>query len=541
MVECKTLRSAIHGRVVPQVISCLILTAGVFTSSAQDTTVLDGGRPATTIVGDTGAPYENIFRPANIGGSAWNPKIGPGRLNTPIPSIGNPQFNVPLINRGMRPEQAEIKIGGLYIDFQDASAAILASDNINATHRNRKNGAISVVRLGINVLFQMNEGLNLSSYGSLIWLPFKGKAGLNGFGITDPIDALFNVAPIAAMQLDYTGTIAGWDFRLLDAFDVTTPNFFTGLQLDQQFEGANFDEIDRAGRYEYRLGGVTSTRGVTAFRDQGLQNVGLVYHNMAGIELHRLQPIYHSANLPYYHHNFWYSGTTFRGVSTMDQINSSLISQRENTRFKPYVRHMSTTDDLRNRWNHMAFVGFFGPATDYINVLGEFGRFWEDGSTQSASLWRLRADHNPGPLTTQSIEYGRTLTRPERTLLQYLNYRIHRQLGPYWNAEYFMERQRVKSLTAGLTGYTLDQIGLRTTYNLGVRSEIGLTMIYQDITLDNPAAEEVDNFVGRLQFIRHHTQTMSSTIMYQLERRDSTVKPNSFYENLIMYRLEKMF
>lgn len=510
-------------------------------AAAQTAVGLDGGKPASEIVGDTGAPYENLFRPAHVGGSAAAPKIGPGRLTLPIPNISAPYYTIPLIERGFRPEDAEIKIGNLYVDVRAVDGTILVSDNINATEQTRKAGAISIATMSVALLYQINEGLQLATAGKLVWLPFRNEAGINGFGITDPLDVNFNAAPIARAQLVYDFTLGRWDVRLIDEFDVTTPTFAAGVQVDQQFEGATFDEADTAGRYRYFDTGGTGRRGATAFRDQGFERVDLVYHNRAGISAARDLPIDVRANLSYFHHNYWYGSRLKGGISELDEAQSSLISQRENMRFKPYVRHVSTTDDRRNGWDHQAVGGIFGPMSDYIDFLAEYGRYFQDHSVQSHSIWRVRLDHNPGPQTTHSIEYGRTISRPERTLATYMTYRIYRIFGPYWYGEAFAERIRSKSLTVGLSGYRQEQGGVRMTFDFGERLDLRTTALYQRIRVDNPAGEKLDNFIARAELVRRHTETMDSTILYEFTDRNSSVVGNSYYENLLIYTLRKSF
>jgi len=520
------------------------LATAVFALSlpAQTTTPLDGRKPAGEIVGDTGAPYDNLFRPAHIGGFIADPKIGPGRLNVPVMQISAPNYSLPLIERGFRPEEAEIKLGRFYVDFREASGSILLSDNINASEFNRRDGAISIARLSVGLLFQVNDGLQLGTVGSFVWLPFRGEAGINGFGITDPLDASYNISPVARAQLVYDFKLLGWDVRLLDEFDVTTPAYAANLQVDQQFEGAAFDEADTAGRYRYEDGTGRGRRGASTARDSGFNTTDLIYHNLAGVSAARLLPIDVEAYLAAFHHNYWYQNSRGGGgIRDADELRSSLISQRENLRFKPFIRHESTTDNRRNGWDHQARGGIFGPISDYINFLAEYGRYWQDNSTGSHSIWRVRLEHNPGPLTFHSIEYGRTITRPERTLATYLTYRLYRVIGPYLNSELFYERLRAKTLTAGLSGYTQWQAGIRLTYDLGARTSLRNSVLYQDIENDNPASERVRNLIGRLEFVRSHTESLESTILYEFIDRKSNVVGSSYYENLLIYTLRKSF
>ena len=71
--------------------------------SSQDVTAVDGGKPASQIVGDTGAPYNNLFRPLGLGGTLVSPKIGPGQGSAGVPILNLPRAENPFESAVYRP------------------------------------------------------------------------------------------------------------------------------------------------------------------------------------------------------------------------------------------------------------------------------------------------------------------------------------------------------------------------------------------------------------------------------------------------------
>jgi hypothetical protein len=515
--------------------------AGGFDVGAQSITGLDGSRPATEIVGDTGAPYENLFRPARLGGSELTPKVGPGRLRIPVPQLASPAYNLPLIERGFSPSDAELKIGRFYLDIRGVRGSILASDNIDASETRRRSGAISIVRMDVGMLFQATEGLRLATAGALVWLPFKSEAGINGFGVTDPIDATFGASPIARSQLSYEFVLGKWEMYFIDDFSVSTPFYAANLQIDQQFEGASFDEADTAGRYQYRGGSFgRGRRGATTARETGFNTEDLVFRNLATVGGTRMLPIDTAASVGFQHENLWYTGNV-TGISDRDEAFASLVSQRENTRFKPFLTYRRSTDSSRKGWDNWVTGGFRGPATEYIEIWAEYGRFWDDVSDSSHDTWRLRLDHSPGPLTGHSIEYGRTVTRPERFLLEYYTYRLTRILGPYLVGEFLASKERGEALNRANSGFDEYETGVRLTFDLGPRTDLRLAGLYQRIENDDRTLGKFSNFIARLQWVRRHSETLDSQVIYQFEDKSTDVPGGSYYENLIIYTLSKSF
>lgn len=507
---------------------------------SQDVTTVDGGKPASQIIGDTGAPYDNLFRSLRVGGSPLQPKVGAGQGFVAVPVLSAPSVHLPLIHRGFRPEDAELKIGRFYLDIRQASASFLFSDNVNATETGRKNGYIGIARLDAAMLFQINDGLQIALAGSVVYLPFQNKIGIAGFGIADPLDVLFGFGPIAQAQIAYDFILGGWDMRVYDDFRVTTAQYESKLQLDQQFEGAQFKDKDVAGRYIYS-DGTRNTLGDNRFRKGTLSVQNLEYHNVAGISGSRMVPTVSRATFGYTHENIWYGGNNQNQISSRDTGRAGIVSERENLRFKPFINYETSTDNARHGWDHTLRSGVFGPVTENMDFLGDAGYYWSDESVGSGMIWTLALHHTLGPRTYHSLEYGRTITEPARDLVQYLEYRLSQILAPDITGQIFGEWLRYENERTARSGGTEWRGGAQLNYNISPKSNLRATGTYTKSTPDSALSTAYERYTGRIEFSRKHSETFQSVLIYQYEQLDSSAPGGSYFENLMVLSLRKTF
>ena len=390
-------------------------------------------------------------------------------------------------------------------------------------------------------MFQINDGLQIAVAGALVYLPFQNKFGVAGFGIADPLSVNFNVGPIAHAQIAYDFLLAGWEMRVYDDFRVTTPQYEARLSLDQQFQGASFTNVDVAGRYSYRDSTGLGATGDNRFRHGNLVEQDLEYHNLAGISGSQLLPTVTRANFGFEHENIWYSRNTQSQYNTRDTGRASLVSERENLRFKPFLSYVTSTDNLRKGWDHQLRGGLFGPVTENLDFLGDTGYYWSDDSQANTMVWRIEFFHTIGPLTFQSLEYGQGITEPERNVEQYLTYHFRQILGPDLTGELLGEWRRSENLRIINSGATEWRGGARLTYHISPKTDFRATGLYTKLTTDAPPRTQTDIFTGRLDFSRQHSESLRSDFYYQYEQRESNVAGGSYYENLVVLSLRKTF
>ena len=140
--------------------SFLALTFGGWAALASAQTTADtltggAGTPAntapSTLTGAAGTPsvvLEQEARDANDGlFRILNPNFskplgvagGTGEVRGSLPLA--PQFGVSLLEWQARPEDAQIQLGNLYLQFRALSAQLLVSDNVDQTEINRRSSS----------------------------------------------------------------------------------------------------------------------------------------------------------------------------------------------------------------------------------------------------------------------------------------------------------------------------------------------------------------------------------------------------------------
>lgn len=147
------------------------------------------------------------FLPAKVG-----PVGGIGGFRVAL----SQRVKVPLFEVGVRPEDAEIKLGRLYLDWRTVTLAYLVSDNVEQSLNNRRVGHVMVVRSELALILQVTDTVRLALGGEVGWLPFR-----NEVGFTDPLlDLDLNAAPLAAIQIAYEMPTPTWTCSFNDTFTV---------------------------------------------------------------------------------------------------------------------------------------------------------------------------------------------------------------------------------------------------------------------------------------------------------------------------------
>lgn len=347
--------SRVQTRFRPEIL-LISLWLTVWSVGAQPVGELDvseGGVPVQRLIADPGMPYENVFRNQTLFGRGKSPKVGPGgRLNFGLPGAQlSSGTSLPFVTRGFAPSDAMIKLGRFYMDVGPLSGSVLWTDNQNRSNVNRESGVISVARLEFRGMVQWNEGLQFAIRGAAIWLPFQNKAGLDGFGLFDPINARFGAAggriPLRA-QFVYDFVLSKWDMQFIDDFSADFADGFFGLRGEFADElvitdPIAFNEQDRAGFYRFGGNGVatTSRAGRTTQLDtaQQLDTRSLVLRNLIGLSATRTVPTNTRMTLFGSHSDQWFFDNSQTVPRTVDVAGVTAINQRENMRFKPFASY----------------------------------------------------------------------------------------------------------------------------------------------------------------------------------------------------------
>jgi hypothetical protein len=500
-----------------------------------------GELTASKIIKDPGAPYENVFRDFGVGLGA-SPKVGPGQGR-----VQAGPFNLGLdadspLNRGFRPEEAEIKIGDFYLDVRELRASMLFSDNVNRTQNNRKSDVAAAVTLGLSAMYQFTEGLRVAVSGAVIYLPIENKIGVQGFGLVDPF-LRFNIdgGALARAQIYYDFLLGKWYVTVYDDFRIVnrTSYHLAEDQFVDLYDGETFNNSSTVRNNQlYSPQQYQSPQ----FQDQGSSDrfdiTAIDYQNTVGAFATRDVIGENQALLRYDHSDFWYSSDSNNNnlvprASSSDRFVAGLNSVKENLRFKPFIRYTASTTDRVSGWDQQITGGLEGPITDQLSFYGEAGYLFSGNTSRETMVWQAGLRHVASPYTAESLRYYRVLSDPDRILTQRLEYSLSQILGPYMRATFFASKGEYEDLDNGNSLASESRLGLTFSYDLGEFGRINSGVVYSDVEFENPASIDYSVLTYRLDYSLAIGARTKWQFFYQFEQFDAKQGNNSYYENLV--------
>jgi len=488
---------------------------------------------------NTTFPYGSLVTLPDVGPSVRSESItGDFKLNLPNFSGG-----LPWAQRGFEPQDADLKIGPLYLKLRALEAAVLSSDNINLTPDHRESDTIAYVGATIEAVAQLTEGLSITTAGTFVYLPTEGKAGIAGFGLSDIYDFGWLSGPLVRAQVQWQTMIGGWNVVFADDFEIQHALYSDDFRSnDVLFQGADFNNQQVAGRYILRpdRNFIFDNAGANNNdnHNRNLRDDTLVYSNTVSVGTERLLPgaIRLSANV--YHENLWYNQGTRGQPALRDAATVVLQDVNENTRFKPYFIYQAFSTDEFDSLQHIFLLGFRGPITDQLQLWAEGGYFTGGfSSNDNGALWRIQLDHTAGPYTQESVFYSREFNYFHDEIDDIFGYNLHQILGPKLDSDFYAYQTRAEYLFHDGT-LTDEQwrLGLRFTYAVGPKTTLRLTGEYDTGEFDNTVA-----WMGRAEVGYNFSDTLLLQLLYQYQQSKSDSFSRNYSENLIYVSLTKYF
>lgn len=540
----------------------LLLTALVgmapdIQGQTSEVDVSQGGLPVSKVIADTGVPYENVFRNQRLFGKGMAPKVGDGgtlRFGLPGAQLSSGAA-LPFIDRGFSPSDATLKLGRFYLDVGPLSGSVLWTDNKNRSAVNRESGFISVARLEFRGLIQWTEGLQFATRGAFIWLPFQNEAGLDGFGLFDPINLRLGAnggrIPLRA-QFSYDFVLSKWDMQFIDDFSADFTDGFFGLRGEFADEviitdPLAFNEQDRAGFYRYGGTGAarTSRAGRTTQLDtaQQLDTRSLVLRNLVGLSGTRVVPTNTRMTIFGSHEDQWYVSNNSALPSKVDVAGVTAINQRENMRFKPFAQYRIRRTNIRPGVDQQASGGFFGPITDQLDFLGSAG--WMRAYTgQENMIWQLSLTHIAGPYTTQALTFSRQQSDGlgrNNDLVEALTYRITQTLGPGLKGQIFGRWVTMDDLDNRVMSSSQWAAGVRLIYQHSPKTDFYAQVVRTELYEEDPTVGDSKFLTARAAVGHKYSESITLRLIYSYQNRDGGIAGNTFSENVAVFTIEKQF
>lgn len=452
-----------------------------------------------------------------------------------------PSFNesTSILQRGVEPQDAHLKIGPAYFKLTEISAGLLFSDNINVSQTNRESGVIGIVRVGGKFTLQLTEGFQLAASGSLIFLPFTGDTGISGFGSGLPLGLGIDNTPNFRTQASWTTQIAGWPVIFADDFRVGVGNYnYSFAGNFNNFIGAQDGAVDRAGRYSFRIPSQGNDQK-DDFTNQELESSFIYFSNIVSATTERVLPNQIQVRARAYHENLWYNQGRRGLPSLRDGINLHLQDVNPNVRFQPFLDYRMQYTDVRPGVDNALNVGVTGPITDQLHLLASAGVFFS-GSGNVHSLFRLELDHVAGPYTTETLRLYRSLSEFNDEIQTGISYNLHQILGPRFTGDFFTNYSRTEDELGVYNTYDQLLVGLHFSLAVGPRTRLDALGAYRNL-MHGYGGEDVNDWLFSIQAIHQWTETFSSRILYRYHDRISTEQGRSYYENFLYLTLTKEF
>jgi len=461
---------------------------------------------------------------------ASNPSAGNYRGLNPGEAEGSASFRagteVPLVGHGPEPTDANIKIGSFFVKFHSLDGLLLSDDNYNHSQYDRKSDLLVLLRLNLTVIAQLSDNLQFAVSGSIDYLPLQNQVGVeNSLNI-----GLGLLAPALAAQFAYDTVIAGWPVIFAD-------DFRSGAGFFAQNAGDNFDLFEgnqlyreEAGRYSFRYF-QNSQSSLNA------PNSPLIYFsNTVSALTNRLLPGDIRLTVSADHINLWYNQSNRGLPSGRDDFLTSLVSERKNQRFKPFVTYEASYIEGIPGVTQSVLAGFLGPIDDQLFLTAGAGYYFATDNHNGA-LFYVSLDHIAGPYTTEHFLLDRGLSDFDQDQVTFAYYRLDQTIGPTLSAHLFLGQSTYDNLVNGGGSNFNDEIGgLQFNWTISPRTSLSLGGIYER----QGGAAKTDSITGRVILNHSLTDTLILQLLYQYQHSVSDGPGGIYYENLVYLRLVKL-
>jgi len=549
-----------------------------------------GGIAYSSAFRHTGAPFAQNdptikspfhiqpFRGSSITGGQ---KAGPLYSRT---ALGIPHFRAsfPLLRRGAEPNDADLKLGPVYLNVTSIGSSFLFTDNKNRNQK-RDADAIAIATMGVVLKIQFTDTLQYTSYNQLAWLPLEGTAGWNGLGYSAGYLYGLDYGPFARGQLTFDVNIGGWEVTFADDYSFTTGQLSDSYnQTEGLFDGAIFNEEDRAGRYTFR----PRVNYRRADRDEEYErdlNTDIIYFtNVVSAQTQKMLPADIRFRAGVSHQDIAYFNRdedTADFPRAIDRLSVSAASERVTQRFKPYASYRVSRYNYSNNLNHVFGAGVTGPITDQLFLTAGFGWFFSTGDRNKNSfLWNIGLEHIAGPYTRQALFWGRSYNDFNDRLVTRASYYLNQVIARQLTADFFVDKEWNENLDEDFTS-EIFRVGLRfnhiispkTTltwsnvyslsedsenretwgftsafgmgHQLGYKTALRLSAEYRYRDRSSPSGDSYtsNGYLTRAEISHFFTDSLTGRLSYQFSARDASNGKYDYYENLIFLNVTKHF
>jgi hypothetical protein len=495
------------------------------------------GIPYASVINTTGADVNsvNLINGHPVNTDFLNsPKVGNVEGTMLIqPTSGN--YVIPFLRGGSEPDYATLKAGPFYIKFHSLDGLVLYDDNYNQSHSNRLAETLILLRLNMTVIAQLTDNLQFALSGSIGYLPLQ-----NQFGVQSNVYSslgLLLFGPLLTTQFVYDTVVAGWPVRFADDFRVGSAVYSDSL-LDN-FDLFTGDYLSREQNGEYVFAAGRTPAQQANYTGVNSDQLGLItYANTVSALTDHLLPGDTRLTLRIEHTDLWYNQDNRGLPASRDDLYASLVSERENMRFKPYITYEATYVDQQDGITQQANAGIFGPIDDQLFLQAQAG-IYVDGMGHQGLLYNFQLNHDAGPYTTEHLTLARSLDYFDQEQQTSEYYRLNQVIGPTIDATLFAAHSSFQELiNNGVSSRDEELAGAQMVWYMGPKTSLQLAGIVERQQYHDDL--RVDSVTGRAILNRILTDTLTMQLLYEYQRVSSNHAADSYYENLVYFRIIKL-
>jgi len=459
-----------------------------------------------------------------------------GNIDLGYAGIGVP--TLPFIHHSAEPQDADLKIGPLYLFFDSLTASLLYTDNYNLTDHNRKGETLAIISLNMTLVAQLTEDLQLSVTGSLVYLPIQNILGFESSSLNGSLGFLLAALPALAADASYDTLIAGWPVQFRDDFRTATGSYSDDTLDDfSLFEGSALEQQN--GQYVFRSARVNLRNDNAANNSYGQNNYFSFFANTLSATTLNYLPSDIQVTARASRSDLWYNQDNRGLPSSRDDFYILAQSERPTMRFKPFASYeIEHSSDVPGVYQ-IARVGLSGPITDQLFLYTDFG-YYRSNTGNQGYLFSLDLSHVAGQYTTEDLSIRRDLNDFDDEVVTTEYYRITQVLGPTIGAAAFADHSTFNELADDqVINRSQEDFGLSLNWVLGPLTRLQVQGIYARQDYNDGYSDEV--WTGRVNLSRTITDTLHLEALYQYQNYRANQTDHNYYENLVFVSLVKYF
>jgi hypothetical protein len=439
-----------------------------------------------------------------------------------------------LLNGSGKSEQAHLKMGPLYLHVDSLTARVLYSDQVEGNQSNET--WQSWTELHFTLTADVGERLNISAQGQLFYWPFDNRLDFLYFGRVP--SALVNLnslfGPQLHSQVAYTAPVAEWPITLADDLRISRGRYANSYRY-------TLDDI----RFGNKGGGSISDNGTYTFADAPENNKGnspnatefTVINNSITASTQKDIPGTAVFNARLAHDDFWYYPRQDLLPASRNQLDASLVSVRENTRFKPYLRYNITETGADSNISQQVRVGAFGPATEQIMLQGDLGYFVRESDQHLVGM--LDITHSINSITSENLRLDRSISFFQDQVQTQATYEIRRLLADGLDGRLMVTAGKYESTAETAGSHDEIRTGFILTYDTGAKSRIRSGTLLTKISQSDRSGTGVSTFLNLTYKV---TDTLNFEALYEFDRiTASDAKFDRDTTHTALVSLRKMF